>query len=71
MKAKKLLAFLCCATLALSVLAGCGKGTDEPKTDGTKDQTETEAKGDPADPAGYYQFSYDVEGLGLWVNYLH
>ena len=71
MKAKKLLAFLCCATLALSVLAGCGKGTDEPKTDGTKDQTETEAKGDPADPAGYYQFSYDVEGLGLWVNYIH
>lgn len=65
MKGKKLLALLCCGMMALSVFAGCGK--DE----GKKEEGKTEAKADPADPAGYYQYSYDVEGLGLWVNYIH
>ena len=67
MKRKKLLALLCCGLLSLSMLAGCG--SDDTQNDGG--EPKTESKADPSDPAGYYQYSYDVEGLGLWVNYIH
>lgn len=68
MKGKKFLALMCCGIMALSMFVGCG-GNDEAEKEGTDAKTETKA--DPEDPAGYYQFSYDVEGLGLWVNYIH
>ncbi len=78
MKAKKLLAMLCCGALALSVLAGCGGSGDDKKGETQKQETEKEdekkeeaTKTDPSDPVGYYQFSYEVEGNGLWVNYIH
>lgn len=67
MKGKKFLALMCCGVMALSVFAGCG--SDEGKKEGG--DAKTEAKADPENPAGYYQYSYDVEGLGLWVNYIH
>ena len=68
MKGKKFLALLCCGVMALSIFAGCGDNKDEKKEGG---DAKTETKADPTDPAGYYQFSYDAEGLGLWVNYIH
>ena len=69
MKMKKLLALFCCGALALSAFAGCGsEGTDS--GDGGDSKQEADAN-DPAKPAGYYQYSYEVEGLGTWVNYIH
>ena len=69
MKMKKLLALFCCGALALSAFAGCGsEGTDS--GDGGDSKQEADAN-DPTKPAGYYQYSYEVEGLGTWVNYIH
>ncbi len=70
MKGKKFLSLFCCGLLACSLFAfvGCGS-TEEGEADGGDAQKEAAA--DPTDPAGYYQYSYDVEGLGLWVNYIH
>lgn len=65
MKAKKVLAMLMTGLLAVSMLAGCGS-KEKTDTDAPK-----EASGNVDKPEGYYQWTYDVEGLGMWVNYIH
>ena len=76
MKKRKLMALFCSAALAVSMLAGCGSDTGNADA-GNDAQNEEEQQGedaggnDPANPAGYYQYTYEVEGLGTWVNYIH
>ncbi len=67
MKGKKVLALLCTGLMAVSLFAGCGSK----KTDNADTDTKTEAKGDVSEPAGYYQWTYEVDGMGTWVNYIH
>ena len=74
MKKRKVLALFCSAALAVSMLAGCqsGEGNGEGGTDAQgEEQQGEENAADPSSPAGYYQYTYDVEGLGSWVNYIH
>lgn len=72
MKKRKVAALFFCGALAVSMLAGCSQGQTggDDKAD-AEDDKKAEAEADPSDPAGYYQYSYEVEGMGTWVNYIH
>lgn len=70
MKGKKFLAMLCGCLLVVAMLAGCG-GKDDADSKKTDSADNGAVSGDVSDPAGYYQWTYDVEGLGTWVNYIH
>ena len=74
MKKRKAAALFFCGALAVSMLAGCSQGetAGEEKTGAEEEaQTGADSEADPSSPAGYYQYTYDVEGLGTWVNYIH
>ena len=63
MKKRKVAALFFCGALAVSMLAGCSQGqTGGDDKAGAEDDKKAEAEADPSDPAGYYQYSYEVHG---------